>query len=209
MGGAVRRRRPPPNQLGPARRLNCAAGRPRACRCTPSPCNNRQKNTATPYPVAPSPSPLRRAAAAPPLQFYLSHYTRGVMTGVRLSPSGLLSSNVTTASGGAVSVSSLRPPPAPRGRWNVSMPPAPAPPPPAPAEVRMNLTVAMPAFAVPQLNSSVACVNLALPNDTAYHVVAYQVRGGGGGGGGCKGRRGGLMGWGRWGCGGRSEQVRK
>ncbi|PNW82209.1 hypothetical protein CHLRE_06g278103v5 [Chlamydomonas reinhardtii] len=107
-------------------------------------------------------------------KFYLSHYTRGVMTGVRLSPSGLLSSNVTTASGGAVSVSSLRPPPAPRGRWNVSMPPAPAPPPPAPAEVRMNLTVAMPAFAVPQLNSSVACVNLALPNDTAYHVVAYQ-----------------------------------
>eukprot|EP00198_Chlamydomonas_reinhardtii_P008774 XP_001698111.1 monooxygenase, DBH-like protein [Chlamydomonas reinhardtii] len=36
-------------------------------------------------------------------KFYLSHYTRGVMTGVRLSPSGLLSSNVTTASGGAVS----------------------------------------------------------------------------------------------------------
>ncbi|KAG2439509.1 hypothetical protein HXX76_004863 [Chlamydomonas incerta] len=107
-------------------------------------------------------------------KFYLANYTRGVMTGVRLAPSGTLSSNVSSAAGGAVSVSSLHPPPSPHGRWNVSGPPAAAPPPPAPAALSRNLTLAMPAFAVPQLNSSVACVNLALPNDTAYHVVAYQ-----------------------------------
>ncbi|KAG2445195.1 hypothetical protein HYH02_008663 [Chlamydomonas schloesseri] len=107
-------------------------------------------------------------------KFYLANYTRGLVTGVRLAPSSLLSTNVSSASGGAVSVSSLQPPPSPRGRWNVSAPPTGAPPPPAPAAASRNLTVAMPAFAVPQSNNSLACVNLALPNDTAYHVVAYQ-----------------------------------
>lgn len=37
-----------------------------------------------------------------------------------------------------------------------------------------SVIVAMPAYTVPMAASSVACVNLALPNATAFHVTQYQ-----------------------------------